>query len=133
MQSPGNIVQSDRRDCVFYACGVMGDFDLTYVSGAVCDLFGYTVDFCLSTKSFWSDRIHPDDKERVFADLGQLFEHGNHVHAYRFCHCDGHYIEVRDELVLITKSDGEPKELVGKMMPIVHAHPAAQSAEGKAH
>lgn len=133
MQFPDHTVQSDRRDCVFYACEAVGDFDVTYVSGAVCDLFGYTVEFCLATKSFWADRIHPEDKERVFANLGKLFEHRNHVHSYRFCHRDGHYIEVRDELVLLAHSGGGSKELVGKMIPVVHAHLAVPGADGEAH
>lgn len=105
----------ERTDCVFYACETTGDFALTYVSPAIQTLFGYPVDFCTRTGSFWIDRLHPDDKERVFSELGKLFQVGNHVHCYRFMHRDGHFLPVRDELVVIVDPDGGAKELVGKM------------------
>jgi len=121
MQTRDSILRTDQRDCVFYACETTGDFDLTYVSPAIFGLFGYTVEFSLTTKSFWADRIHPEDRNRVFSEIGKLFEAGNHVHSYRFCHANGHYIPVQDKLVLLVGPEGGPKELVGKMIPIASA------------
>lgn len=113
-----DIVNTEQADCVFYACETQGDFDLTYVSRSITGLFGYPVDFCLTTHAFWSDRIHPDDKGKVFGEIGKLFEAGNFAHSYRFRHEDGRYIKVRDELVLIVDAQGAPKEIVGKMIPV---------------
>lgn len=121
MPARDSIVRTDQRDCVFYACETVGDFDLTYVSPAILGLFGYTVEFSLKTKSFWADRIHPDDRSRVFGEIGKLFETGNHVHSYRFRHANGHYIPVEDTLVLLAGPEGGPRELVGKMIPVTSA------------
>jgi len=121
MHARDSIVRTDQPGCVFYACETVGDFDLTYVSPAILDLFGYSVEFSLKTKSFWADRIHADDRGRVFVEIGKLFEAGNHVHSYRFRHADGHYIPVQDKLVLLVGPEGTPKELVGKMIPVTSA------------
>jgi len=76
-------------------------------------ILGYKASEFLSIPGFWANHIHPEDAQRVFADLSALFEHNNHQHEYRFLHHNGHYIWMRDELRLVRDEQGTPTEIVG--------------------
>lgn len=74
---------------------------------------GYKPEEIIGDPDFWVSRIHPDDKERVFSELGALYETGHHVHEYRFLHKDGKYHWMHDELTLIRDEAGKPIEIIG--------------------
>lgn len=98
---------------VIYTFAVTENFPATYVSKNVTELFGYKPDDFLNDPDFWSNRIHPDDVQRVFSDMKRLFEKGTHIHEYRFRMSDDSWRWVHDELKLIRDANGKPYEIVG--------------------
>ncbi len=114
---------------LIYMCEPRGDFAPTFVSENVSLILGYSVSEFLSEPTFWADRIHPEDKDRVFKNLKKLFKRASHTHEYRFLCKDGQYRWMRDELVLIRDKDGKPKELIGYIIDIDDTKKAGERLE----
>ncbi|MDH4028886.1 MAG: PAS domain S-box protein, partial [Nitrospirota bacterium] len=101
-----------------YTCRAEGDFGATYISGNIESLTGYSPEEFTSVSSFWRDRIHPDDRQRVFNNLPALFEKGHHEHEYRWRIADGSYKWFYDMLRLIKGPDGKTSHMVGTFVDI---------------
>jgi len=103
---------------VYYVCEAHGEFAATFIAPSIKPQFGYEPHEFTDDPGFWASNIHPEDKARVFDDLGALFEHGFHTHEYRFRHKDGDYRWVQDDLKLLNvQSDGAGK-IVGQWIDI---------------
>ncbi|MGB8688407.1 MAG: PAS domain S-box protein, partial [Microcoleus sp.] len=98
---------------MIYSCKPYGDYGATFMSKNIEAILGYKASEFLSIPGFWANHIHPEDAQKVFADLSALFEQNTHQHEYRFLHHDGHYIWMRDELRLVRDEQGTPIEIVG--------------------
>lgn len=98
---------------VIYTCQPSGNYAVTYMSDNVFRHFGYTADEFTADPSFWADRIHPDDIERVFRSLEKLSGEGYTTHEYRFRHKDGRWLWAHDDVALSRNADGQVIELVG--------------------
>jgi PAS domain S-box-containing protein len=98
---------------ICYTCKASGNYGATYISESVANVAGYKAEDFTSKASFWADRIHPDDKQKVFADLRNLSKTGHHEHEYRFRIADGSYRWFHDILNLVKSSDGTPSHIVG--------------------
>ncbi len=98
---------------VLYACKADGDFGATFISPNIKQQLGYTTEQFLGDSKFWFNHIHPDDRDRILSELDQIFDHGSHIHEYRFLHADGNYRWMHDELRLVKDEAGTPIELIG--------------------
>ncbi|MDR4471024.1 MAG: PAS domain S-box protein, partial [Nitrospira sp.] len=98
---------------VLYTCKANGDYATTFVSENVVEQLGYSPQDFTNHSDFWIRHIHPDDRAYVLAGLSRIFEHGRHIHEYRFLHKDGTYRWLRDEVRLLRDEAGEPLELIG--------------------
>jgi PAS domain S-box-containing protein len=77
-----------------------------YISPRVTEVFGYTPDEWTWTPRFWSDRLHPDDRERVLAiDAESNRTQTPYVSDYRFLRADGTYVWIHDEATLVQRPD----------------------------
>lgn len=103
---------------VLYSCQPHGDYGATFISENIAEQMGYEASQFVEDSSFWASRIHPDDAPRVFADLPQVFEKGQHSHEYRFRHGNGSYMWMHDVMRLVADDDGKPRELLGLWMDI---------------
>jgi len=102
---------------VFYATRWEGDrFDTTYVSENITRVSGYSVEEALAP-AWWTDHLHPDDRERVTTALPRLLAEGGHVLEYRFQFSDGSYHWIFDEGT-VRHELGGGRELVGSWMDI---------------
>jgi PAS domain S-box-containing protein len=99
----------------------------TFISDNIEAMLGYTPDEFLTTPNFWADRLHPDDCERVFSGMGDVFKHGHHTHTYRFRHHDGSWCHMEDGVHLINDASGKPVEMIGYFLDIT-ARKAAEEA-----
>ncbi len=93
------------------------DFSIDYISPSATQLLGFTPEE-MTAAGFWDWAIHPDDRDRVIADLPALFEHGRHVHEYRHRHKNGGYRWLRDEPRLVFDDAGHPLYVVGASFDI---------------
>ncbi len=103
---------------VVYRCRAHGDYGATYISPNVIEQMELRPEQFTENSSFWAERIHPDDRPRVFQELGRLFEQGRHQHEYRFMFGDGTYRWVHDQLTLRRDDAGNPIDIVGAMINV---------------
>ena len=103
---------------VIYSFEARGAFSPTFVSGNIERLFGYAPSDYLEDPEFWSERVHPDDLDRVEADVSLTFEAGLNTLEYRFRRKDDTYCWVKDEQQLIRDDQGEPLEVIGSWSDI---------------
>jgi two-component system, cell cycle sensor histidine kinase and response regulator CckA len=113
---------------VLYTLAVEGQ-TLTprWVSANVERFSGYTPEEVRSA-DWWEERLHPDDRERVMAQVPPLLSEGSVVREYRFRHRDGAYRWIRDEQILIARP-GEADEVVGSWSDVT----AQKDAELRLH
>jgi PAS domain S-box-containing protein len=82
-------------------------------------LFGYELDTDETDLSFWSDRIHPDDRARVTETLHRAAELGvPWIEEYRFLKADGDYTYVEDRGDVVRDAAGRVIQMVGGITDI---------------
>ena len=81
-------------------------------------MLGYRSEDFLADFLFWSNRIHPEDRDRVLNELSKIFDNSEGASEYRFRHQQGNYLWLRDELKLVRDAEGKPLELVGYWIDI---------------
>jgi PAS domain S-box-containing protein len=82
------------------------------VSENVSGLLGFTAAELLDS-AWWSDQLHPDDRERAAKSFSETLAEGTSHTEYRIQHKDGHYCWVDDSRRLVRNAAGEPSELIG--------------------
>jgi len=88
-----------------------------WVSDNVEELLGFTVHEALA-RDWWASRLHPEDRERVFAEQAALFTEARLAQEYRFRRKDGGYRWLRAELRLLRDAAWNPVEVVGSWSDI---------------
>ena len=68
--------------------------------------------------AWWYDGVHPDDRERVVADVQTLFDQAHLADEYRFRHRDGKYRWVRSELRSCDFRRAIPSKVIGSWSDI---------------
>ncbi len=103
---------------VIYATKAGGDYDVSYFSPNVRQQLGYTPEDFFNDSGFWANNIHPDDRERVLAQIESVFVTEHVTTEYRFRHHDGSWRWMHDETTLVRDAAGAPLELVGSRIDI---------------
>lgn len=103
---------------VIFSCKVEGDYGTTSMSENVRTLFGYEPQEFLADSGFWANHIHPEDRDRILANVSQIFTTGHHAHEYRFLHGNGEYRWVYNQLQLMRDAAGKPTEIIGYLVDI---------------
>ena len=91
----------------------------SYVGPQAKQLLGYPV-AAWRNKDFWSDHIHPEDRQ---AAIDYCLEHSQHDDHYQFDYrmmaADGRVVWIHD-IVNVVREDGAPRLLRGFMLDITH-------------
>ncbi len=112
---------------VLYTCVPVKPFGRTYVSPNVEELFGFRSEQLLYDRDFWVSTIHPDDAPAVLAGIAEAIARGTGQIEYRFRGPDGAYIWVRDDMRLIRRADGTPREFIGSWTDITDRRKVEQT------
>lgn len=112
---------------VIYTADACDDYPLTFLSANVSAQLGYEPEAFLCDSAFWSSHIHPDDLERVSAEVGAVGPGATRTVEYRYLRQDGAYVWMRDTRVLTRDANGSPKAFVGYWMDITQRKAAAES------
>jgi PAS domain S-box-containing protein len=112
---------------VLYTNKASGDYACTFVSENVDSVMGYAPWEMLEDPEFWSSRLHPEDRKRVFDEMFPLIEQGGGTVEYRFRHRGGNYLWVQDTFKVIRDGAGRPLEIVGSWADIT-SHKKAEQA-----
>ncbi len=94
-------------------------------------LFGYSKAEAGTTLDFWTERLHPDDRERVAATFHAAID-GTSAHwaeDYRFRCRDSRYAFVQDRGFILRDADGRAVRMVGGMTDITRRKDAEQRLE----
>jgi PAS domain S-box-containing protein len=95
-------------------------YKCSFVSRNVDPIMGFSEWEMLEDPEFWPKRLHPDDVNRVFEEMGPLVEGGGGAIEYRFRHRDGHYVWIQDTFKVVLDDAGKPLEIVGSWADITH-------------
>jgi PAS domain S-box-containing protein len=112
---------------IIYSAEIAPAPRLTFVSDNVARLLGYEPQELLEAPAAWADRIHPEDAERVTAELARLSEVAHQSLAYRVRHRDGTYRWLHDERRLVRAPGAERVEVIGSWLDITERHTGEQA------
>jgi PAS domain S-box-containing protein len=107
---------------------------ITTFSKAWIEMLGYQVGELASLASEWSDRLHPDDAERVFAAINnvtQTPENGDTLsHEYQFRNKVGDYLWILNKAKVVERNEqGEATRVVGTHTNITKEKEALRQIE----
>jgi len=103
---------------VIYSLKVEGNsFFPTWMSSNITSLLGYSQEEALQP-NWWSDCLHPEDRDQALATSADLLNRNYLSHEYRFFHKNGDLVWIHDELRLLRDSHGNPLEIVGSWVDI---------------
>ena len=95
--------------------------NLLWWSDGFCTLFGYPRSEISPEVSWWSDLIHPDDRDRVNTSIRRAIDvptPGAWTEEYRYLRKDGTYAVVQDRGHVIRDASGKGVRMVGGMTDI---------------
>ncbi|GAA4733007.1 chemotaxis protein CheB [Flavisolibacter ginsenosidimutans] len=89
--------------------------------------FGFKKEDTVNNSGFWLARLHPDDMERVNANLQEAINNGEKdwKERFRFQKADGSYATIQNRGAVLSDAQGMPYRMVGAMMDITESVKAA--------
>ena len=80
-------------------------------------VFGYAEPEIDPPISWWKDRLHPDDRQRVLDAIQAAVQHGEKActHEYRFRRRDGSYATISDRAYIVRDEVGNAVRAIGAM------------------
>lgn len=91
----------------------------SFVSERAADILGYPASQWLSEPDFWSNHIHPDDREAVVAARhAAVATGGNHELEYRLLAADGRPVWVHGSCRVVGDARGQARVLRGVLVDI---------------
>ncbi|MEW5890746.1 MAG: EAL domain-containing protein [Pseudomonadota bacterium] len=91
----------------------------TFVSRRAEAILGYPVERWLNGSDFWTDMLHPEDREETVAHYRELSEQSSaHAFEYRAMSADGHTVWLRDLVHVVRDQEGRARQLRGVMVGI---------------
>ncbi len=88
----------------------------SFVSEGTTEILGYSPSEWLDDPGFWTDHLHPDDREQTLARLVRASMSGSRFDAeYRFMAKDGSVVWLRDVGHTVNDAQGQPAVIRGVM------------------
>ncbi|WP_395331833.1 EAL domain-containing protein [Novosphingobium sp. BL-8H] len=91
--------------------------DLIVWSGGAATVLGYPEVVAGTSRKWWVERIHPDDRDRVLARFPQFEDAGvaHWVQDFRFLAADGAYLDLFGRGHVVRDGEGRPVRLIGSL------------------
>jgi PAS domain S-box-containing protein len=101
-----------------------------YISPQIEDLLGYPRERFLGDQDFFTSILHPDDRDRVLANMGESrIEDAGRPSEYRVIAADGRTVWVLDQDTLVRDRAGNPLHLEGYWLDITERKEAEAARE----
>jgi PAS domain S-box-containing protein len=114
---------------VIYCRTAADNYQPTFVSEGISELFGVTPKEYFESPDLWRQRVPPEDIPRIEAWIDQLFKKDRQSIEYRYRRKDGSYCWVHDRQHLVRNEKGEPVEIVGSWTDITQRKEAEEARE----
>lgn len=89
-----------------------------FVGGDLEAITGFPHEYIFDNPQVWSERIHPEDRDRLAAAMEARRKTGRSSVEYRWQCADGTYKHILDQAVLLTDSGDDPAEFAGTLTDI---------------
>ncbi len=91
-------------------------------------LFGYDSNTEYTTRSFWTEKLHPDDRAAVIRSIDEAINSGNNQWSmdYRFARSNGEYAHILDRGYILHDEFGTPYRMLGSMFDVTELKNAEQ-------
>jgi PAS domain S-box-containing protein len=120
------LLARSTKDAIWDWNLLTGDF---WWSEGFESLFGYQRNEIEPTVDSWSNRVHPEDREAVVAEVDRALEAGDAQWSgeYRFLHKDGRSIYVLDRGFIIRDATGKAVRMIGGMTDLTERKAAEEA------
>lgn len=89
-----------------------------FFGNGIATISGWPASHFNADPAAWTDRIHPEDRDRVFSAFARIATAGTAAVDYRVLCANGVYRTFLDQAVLTNAEDGHPREIVGSLLDI---------------
>lgn len=91
-----------------------------YTNRTLQEMFGYTADELQDNYHWWTNNLHPEDKDRVLDTIDTKLDKGGTVwqDEYRFRCKNGEYKWIFDRGFIMRNKAGQPYRLIGAMQDV---------------
>lgn len=89
-----------------------------FVSEGIAQAIGFPAPQFLENPDLWVERIHPDDRERVLAEVATIASTDGMSAEYRWLCADGSQRWFLDRALLIRDDAGQPREIIGSCQDV---------------
>lgn len=98
--------------------------DTVWCSDAMETVFGYSRDAIAADPAFWQACIHPEDRDRLQAELTDVLVGTATVwkNEYRFRRADGSYASVLDRGFILRDDTGRAVRMLGSLVDLTEQH-----------
>ncbi|MBZ0201304.1 MAG: PAS domain S-box protein, partial [Ignavibacteriaceae bacterium] len=103
---------------VYYTTNVSPDLNTTWISDQVEKIAGFLPKDFSDSSVFWTERIHPVDREATLNEYKKVFSTGSSLTEYRWKCADGNYRWFSDRTALVKNESGQPHLVVGMWLDI---------------
>lgn len=118
---------ADAVNGIIYECDVRtGNVER---SRGLYEIVGYHPGDVPPTTQWWTEQIHPDDRERVLRVDPDVIRPSNAPVEYRLRHKDGRWLHVEDRAVVVRDGNGHPIKLVGCTVDVTERKKAERTLE----
>ncbi len=96
------------------------DSDIVQWNGAVEDVLGYPEAKAGTSRSWWIERLHPDERDQVLASAREILKSGaeSWTQEFRFRTGSGEYVDLLSRGHAVRDETGKPTRLVGSLIDI---------------
>lgn len=120
-----NLIES--IPAITYTAALDSASTTTYVSPQVESLLGIAPDDYIANPGIWEERLHPDDRDRVLAEVQRCHCTGEpFLSEYRMIHRNGSIVWFRDHAVILRDESGRPICLQGVQYDITESKAAEE-------
>ncbi len=124
----------ERMPAVVYVSKLDPGPVIQYISPQIKEISGYGQEYFKDNPNSFSEMLHPEDQERVFATLCNCMKTGQKLAVeYRITRADGKVIWLRDQADFIYDPDGRPVALQGVVMDVTVRRRAEERSAMEAH
>ena len=103
----------NHLEAVVWAVELPGN-NFTYVSRNAEQLLGFPAEHWRGTPAFWTDRVHPADRDWVAESYQRAIERGEaHVLEFRALAADGRIVWLQERARVVADSHGRANRLIG--------------------